>query len=181
MGKTRLCAALRESLAVDAVPWFTARCAADGSGSFLFPLAGLLRSLHVSANAQFAFGAISRPRFALRGQERAVALCAALAADPDDPLLAPYAATLCTPSNNASLRLPGRADFIALASACNPGATCDSFAVEHQVQTPDGRKTRFGFDEQLCDVGAFCRSGQQGFHIHRDCPQSRDSELFNGT
>ena len=25
------------------------------------------------------------------------------------------------------------------------------------------------------------RSGQQGFHIHRDCPQSRDSELFNGT
>ena len=43
MGKTRLCAALRESLAVDAVRWFTARCAADGSGSFLFPLADLLR------------------------------------------------------------------------------------------------------------------------------------------
>ena len=43
MGKTRLCAALRESLAVDEVRWFAGRCAADGSGSFMFPLAGLLR------------------------------------------------------------------------------------------------------------------------------------------
>lgn len=103
-------------------------------------LLGPLRTLHVSNNAQYAFGAVDRQRFVLASMERMVEVCNALAANPSDPFLQSYAGACAgsAATGGQKPRLPAVADFLQVVSTCISGSYCPSFNTEVVQQQPAG-------------------------------------------
>ncbi len=64
-------------------------------------------NMRVSPNAQFLFGAVTRPRYVLKATEQVVVACAALAKNPLDPFLVPWRSA-CEQSPS----LPSVSDFL---------------------------------------------------------------------
>ena len=120
-------------------------------------LAGAASSLHVTPNAQYVFASTVRPRFALASMDRAVDICAALAATPADPFLVSFAG-MC--AGAPPPRRPVTADFLLVATACLPGTLCPSFDEEVAVEVPAGYYTALGFSALACPPGSYCTGGR---------------------
>ena len=117
---------------------------------------GNVRTLQITANAQFAFAAVARQRYFLSALERTVEVCNKLAVDPSNPFLSPLS-DACTQNP----RLPTTADFLQVAGACLPGMSCPSFAEEEVASMAAGDYTTFGFDRNVCEPGNICNDGRK--------------------